>query len=585
MPAVSHLCCNPLYLVLAGVVVAAAIEVEDPETCGPDPQPATGSVLLQRQHTLSDFPGHDRSPREFKGRHGNGFQDRRVAGGAAEPQSMFDWLWGSLEEGEHRAPDSAANIELSQRANKTKGVVTVKLQAMSRTPLNLLQDGRPPSKTATAKGKSAEQDASGAGVAKQKLLAHGAEDRAAPAVRQAKVKPIAHASKDNAAVAKKSVKSGAAAPISEKLAEDLNEDDAAESTSAGKENLKVHAVKKKSAAVPVSPKPKLHPQPAKGVTVADGEVETDEHAVDVKPSRPAKASKEEPYPVILNKLAEAYVPAEAVALKEKNTRKLTSARTADKAVNMKAKGAEKLETAMKDGDEDNTRDRKAFKQKKGVDSRRKKQQENSDYDKGRTVHPRSSEESAPKASTVTDVPELELLEEINGDSAPLTEEGYQTLAETMDPGEMETFVRRVCDKLSLKVIDSQGLRELVPRYDGERETQNYGALEAELQRLQGQEDSWLEVDLRSEDGSPVHGSNAPLSKVGYFAVAKLKSQEEMTEFTRRLVSDMGFNIINEGMLGGLVEWYSGEKVTQSFDALQSEIGRISKKQDTWIVRS
>lgn len=691
----AHLCSHVPLLVLGGIAISLAAEVDESETCSPAGQPAVGSVLLQREHALAENPKHDRSPGEHKGKVTKQGQAGKHGDSTPEPQSMFDWLWGSLEQGKHSAPGSPAerSAELSQ-TNSSKGVVTVKLKAMSRTPVSLLESSRP---TAAAKKASKpslqeaqDKSARAAQPSKGSQLLQGAKEKITTAAEEAEEEPVAYVAKHKVAkaddvvkekakvvtaaeeaeeepvahVAKKrkaaiaddavreKVKVATAAAeeaeepvayvakqkaakaddvVTEKTklaaaAEEAEEEPiphvakkhkAAVADDAAEENVNVatvaeeeaeeepvaHEVKQKAAKVDdvvkesaklaaaaedVEEKPVVHVAKHKAgvaedaaeekINVASPEEEAEpaahmarnEAAVadDAAEEEEEVAASERTAQEKLTVLARKAASAKAIANKKKEVKRKAK-KAADKAafgnaVDLAATGAEKLQKAMEISDKSHAA--KSEHKHKGKEQR--------------TVHVQSSsstnslsESSDSQTSTVT------------GESAPLDEDGYQALAETMDPAEMEAYVRRVCAKLSLKVADSNGLRELVPRYDGERETQNYGALEAELLRLQGEKDSWLEVDLRAEDGSPVRGSNAPLSSTGYYAVAKLKSKEEMSEFTRRLAGSLGFTIINEGMLGGLVEWYSGEKVTQSFDALQNEIYRIAKSEDPWMVKS
>lgn len=74
-----------------------------------------------------------------------------------------------------------------------------------------------------------------------------------------------------------------------------------------------------------------------------------------------------------------------------------------------------------------------------------------------------------------------------------------------------------------------------------------------------------------------NGKNAPLDEEGYDSVASLEADEDMELFIRRLIKAMDMRIIDMGGLHGVVPYYSGTKVSQSFSNLQRDLKRGLKK--------
>mmetsp|Transcript_93200 Transcript_93200/g.164871 ORF Transcript_93200/g.164871 Transcript_93200/m.164871 type:complete len:421 (-) Transcript_93200:158-1420(-) len=64
---------------------------------------------------------------------------------------------------------------------------------------------------------------------------------------------------------------------------------------------------------------------------------------------------------------------------------------------------------------------------------------------------------------------------------------------------------------------------------------------------------------------------AQLNEQGYEAVAATQDARRMEIFVRRLASDLGMKIVDEGALKGFVPYYSGQKDTQSFEAMREEL--------------
>jgi hypothetical protein len=79
----------------------------------------------------------------------------------------------------------------------------------------------------------------------------------------------------------------------------------------------------------------------------------------------------------------------------------------------------------------------------------------------------------------------------------------------------------------------------------------------------------------------VKASKVPLSEEGYKMIAKLKDEREMAFFVKRVADELGYEIVDEPNLNGVVPFYSGKKATQSFVALTAELRRTSKQRKGW----
>ena len=80
-----------------------------------------------------------------------------------------------------------------------------------------------------------------------------------------------------------------------------------------------------------------------------------------------------------------------------------------------------------------------------------------------------------------------------GSTAPLTEEGYQTVASLGSSLEMAEFAHRVANDMNFDVIKEEGLKGMVPYYSGERTKSNFTALKQEMNKVASKPDGtgWL----------------------------------------------------------------------------------------------
>lgn len=79
------------------------------------------------------------------------------------------------------------------------------------------------------------------------------------------------------------------------------------------------------------------------------------------------------------------------------------------------------------------------------------------------------------------------------------------------------------------------------------------------------------------------GLMAPLTEEGYERVAALQSSDQMNQFIRRTVSNLGFRVVRPQELHNVVPRYSGVVAAPlSFAALQTEILKSSIEDNSWI---
>jgi len=86
------------------------------------------------------------------------------------------------------------------------------------------------------------------------------------------------------------------------------------------------------------------------------------------------------------------------------------------------------------------------------------------------------------------------------------------------------------------------------------------------------------VDLHDAD-------KQTLNENGYLNIASARSNRKMERFVKRLIDEMSFEIIDVGGLKGMVPFYSGQKATQSFEALTAELLSTARMSDGWLLRA
>jgi len=99
-----------------------------------------------------------------------------------------------------------------------------------------------------------------------------------------------------------------------------------------------------------------------------------------------------------------------------------------------------------------------------------------------------------------------------GSTAPLTEDGYQTVAALGSSLEMAEFAHRVANDMNLDVIKEEGLKGMVPYYSGERTKSNFTALKGEMTKVSSKPDGTGWVVPRKAAAAPATPAATPDKK-------------------------------------------------------------------------
>lgn len=77
------------------------------------------------------------------------------------------------------------------------------------------------------------------------------------------------------------------------------------------------------------------------------------------------------------------------------------------------------------------------------------------------------------------------------------------------------------------------------------------------------------------------GTSVNLDEQGYKEVAETKDPQQMEFFVRRIASQMGLRVREQGGLQGIIPFYDGENSVQTFEALHAELERVSDE-NGWV---
>lgn len=159
-----------------------------------------------------------------------------------------------------------------------------------------------------------------------------------------------------------------------------------------------------------------------------------------------------------------------------------------------------------------------------------------------------------------------------GSDAPLTEQGYQSVAALKSNEETEVFVRRTAEEMGLRLdsnADSAALFSgFLPWFSGTTAVQTIRKLRAELLAV-----PWASVTVMT-------GDNVPLTEEGYQQLAGLKNTPEMVKLIKRILEQTDSSCGDDGRLLGLAVHYSGEAAVQSLARLQEELSKVD-----WVERT
>lgn len=145
-----------------------------------------------------------------------------------------------------------------------------------------------------------------------------------------------------------------------------------------------------------------------------------------------------------------------------------------------------------------------------------------------------------------------------GMTAPISQNGYELVAELRSDEEMRHFIQRVLSHEARYVTDMAELNAMVPKLSG---TQSLEEVKKELRVA-----SWV---------SPGEGRTAPLNEVGYQHVAALSDNAQMMAFAHRVAEERGMVAVDEGVLSGIVPHFSGVVSIQDFGHLVKEVSSLA----------
>merc|ERR1719491_308067 len=144
-----------------------------------------------------------------------------------------------------------------------------------------------------------------------------------------------------------------------------------------------------------------------------------------------------------------------------------------------------------------------------------------------------------------------------GNTAPLTEEGYQQVADMKNNKEMKKFAHRILNSEARYVTNAAELTGAIHFYSGRMDVQDLATLKAELRKAW-----WTKAG---------EGRTAPLTEQGYQSVAKMKSEANMRAFVRRTLNAEKQTVSDEEAFFAVAPSYDGEVSTQSFEQLKTEL--------------
>lgn len=168
-----------------------------------------------------------------------------------------------------------------------------------------------------------------------------------------------------------------------------------------------------------------------------------------------------------------------------------------------------------------------------------------------------------------------------GTSAPITESGYQQVAEMNSNVQMGIFALRAIRRLGLEVVDEDRFHGMIPFYSGERSVQSLAKLHEEIKSVSQDLCAWI-VERGWQDDEEVSGRNAPLTEEGYRMIARKRNPSEMSRFVSRVLNGMRMHLTSKAGLHGFLPYFDCEKGAQSLTDLQAEIEASAKHSNSWV---
>jgi len=152
---------------------------------------------------------------------------------------------------------------------------------------------------------------------------------------------------------------------------------------------------------------------------------------------------------------------------------------------------------------------------------------------------------------------------VSGTNAPLTEEGYQSVAKLENNKQMEDYVRRLIAEEARFVKDEGNFLQRIPYISGVDGVLSLDVLKAQIRDPVNSK--WI--------GESV-GRTAPLTEAGYQEVAAQKSDVQMKAFFRRLLVADGKRSSDEEVLKTIVPYFSGRLGVQSLELAKEKLQSV-----------
>lgn len=153
--------------------------------------------------------------------------------------------------------------------------------------------------------------------------------------------------------------------------------------------------------------------------------------------------------------------------------------------------------------------------------------------------------------------------EVSGAGAPLTEVGYQLVAQRRNNADMESFIRRVAEKRGIVINLSGGVSGIAPYYSGIVQVRSFHDLVEDLEKNRAL--------LAKSDKDMTAGWTAPLDPKGFESVAMMGRPKEMEIFILRLARSKDITINLPGAVSSMANTYSGPKQAQNFQKLVDDL--------------
>lgn len=191
-----------------------------------------------------------------------------------------------------------------------------------------------------------------------------------------------------------------------------------------------------------------------------------------------------------------------------------------------------------------------------------------------------------------------------GSTSALDSSGFDEVKKLYCRLDMESFIRRTVDDMDLEVCHEGGLQGLVSFYvENDVSHKTFEDLKKDIEMGAQGQCPWLGKDgncppmpescggtagtlsmLAKQLSQGPSGSRAVLSTKGFEKIKNLSSREDMEEFARRTVIDLGYEVCHQGGLEDAVEDYFTVYSNKTFVDLKSQIEADLHGECPWVAK-